>query len=78
MMQKIGQQIRINRSKIKDTSDTNSDFDDLSNACLLYTSDAPRFRRGRQDRVQVTQNRHFAVLAGVRRVIQTGIAVRCV
>ena len=32
MMQKIGQQIRINRSKIKDTSDTNSDFDDLSNA----------------------------------------------
>ena len=32
MMQKIGRQIRINRSKIKDTSDTNSDFDDLSNA----------------------------------------------
>ena len=32
MMQKIGQQIRINRSKIKDASDTNSDFDDLSNA----------------------------------------------
>ena len=32
MMQKIGQQIRINRSKIKDTSDTNSDFDGLSNA----------------------------------------------
>ena len=29
---KLGQQIRINRSKIKDTSDTNSDFDDLSNA----------------------------------------------
>lgn len=29
---KIGQQIRINRSKIKDTSDTNTDFDDLDNA----------------------------------------------
>lgn len=25
--------------------------------------------------MQVTQNRHFAVLAGLRRVIQTGIAV---
>lgn len=32
VQQKIGQQIRINRSKIKDTSDTNTDFDDLSNA----------------------------------------------
>jgi len=32
VQQKIGQQIRINRSKIKDTSDTNSDFDDLDNA----------------------------------------------
>lgn len=32
IIQKIGQQIRINRSKIKDTSDTNTDFDDLANA----------------------------------------------
>lgn len=32
MIRKIGQQIRINRSKIKDTSDTNTDFDDLANA----------------------------------------------
>ncbi|GHU78937.1 hypothetical protein FACS1894191_0630 [Clostridia bacterium] len=32
VQQKIGQQIRINRSKIKDASDTNTDFDDLSNA----------------------------------------------
>jgi len=32
VQQKIGQQIRINRSKIKDTSDTNTDFDDLSGA----------------------------------------------
>ena len=32
VQQKIGQQIRINRSKIKDTSDTNTDFDDISNA----------------------------------------------
>lgn len=32
MVQKIGQQIRINRSKIKDTSDTNTDFDDLAGA----------------------------------------------
>jgi len=31
-MRKIGQQIRINRSKIKETSDTNTDFDDLDNA----------------------------------------------
>ncbi len=30
--QKLGQQIRINRSKIKDTQDTNVDFDDLENA----------------------------------------------
>ena len=30
--QKLGQQLRINRSKIKDTSDTNSDFDDLDSA----------------------------------------------
>ena len=29
---KLGQQIRINKSKIKDTQDTNDDFDDLSNA----------------------------------------------
>lgn len=32
IQQKLGQQLRINRSKIKDTSDTNSDFDDLDNA----------------------------------------------
>lgn len=32
MQQKLGQQIRINRSKIKETSDTNTDFDDLDNA----------------------------------------------
>ncbi len=30
--QKLGQQLRINRSKIKDASDTNSDFDDLEDA----------------------------------------------
>ncbi len=29
MVQKLGQQLRINRSKIKETSDTNTDFDDL-------------------------------------------------
>lgn len=29
---KLGQQIRINRSKIKDTSDTNTDFDELESA----------------------------------------------
>ncbi len=32
MVQKLGQQLRINRSKIKDASDTNSDFDDLDSA----------------------------------------------
>ena len=32
IMQKLGQQLRINRSKIKETSDTNTDFDDLDNA----------------------------------------------
>lgn len=32
MVQKLGQQLRINRSKIKEASDTNSDFDDLDNA----------------------------------------------
>ena len=32
IQQKLGQQLRINRSKIKDTSDTNSDFDDLDSA----------------------------------------------
>jgi len=32
IMQKLGQQLRINRSKIKDTSDTNTDFDDLDSA----------------------------------------------
>ena len=29
---KLGQQIRINRSKIKDTNDTNDDFEDLANS----------------------------------------------
>jgi hypothetical protein len=32
MIQKLGQQLRINRSKIKEASDTNSDFDDLEGA----------------------------------------------
>ena len=32
IIHKLGQQLRINRSKIKETSDTNSDFDDLGNA----------------------------------------------
>lgn len=32
IQQKLGQQLRINRSKIKDTSYTNSDFDDLDSA----------------------------------------------
>ncbi|MDD4509468.1 MAG: PrgI family protein [Oscillospiraceae bacterium] len=32
MVQKLGQQLRINRSKIKETSDTNTDFDDLDGA----------------------------------------------
>lgn len=32
MVQKLGQQLRINRSKIKEASDTNSDFDDLDGA----------------------------------------------
>lgn len=32
VIQKLGQQLRINRSKIKDASDTNTDFDDLENA----------------------------------------------
>ena len=32
IQQRLGQQIRINRSKIKDASDTNSDFDDLDSA----------------------------------------------
>ena len=32
IQQKLGQQIRINRSKIKEVSDTNSDFDDLAGA----------------------------------------------
>mgnify|MGYP000147228751 CR=1 FL=1 len=32
IIQKLGQQLRINRSKIKDASDTNTDFDDLENA----------------------------------------------
>lgn len=32
MIHKLGQQLRINRSKIKETSDTNTDFDDLDGA----------------------------------------------
>ena len=32
IQQKLEQQLRINRSKIKDTSDTNSDYDDLDGA----------------------------------------------
>ena len=32
MIRKLGQQLRINRSKIRETSDTNSDFDDLDGA----------------------------------------------
>lgn len=32
IQQRLGQQIRINRSKLKDTSDTNSDFDDIDSA----------------------------------------------
>lgn len=32
MTQKLGQQIRINKSRIRDTSDSNSDYDDLSDA----------------------------------------------
>ncbi len=32
IMQKLGQQLRINYSKIRETSDTNSDFDDLDGA----------------------------------------------
>ncbi len=32
VIQKVGQQLRINRSRIKDTSDTNTDFDDIDSA----------------------------------------------
>lgn len=32
IIQKVGQQLRINRSKLKDASDTNTDFDDLDSA----------------------------------------------
>ena len=32
MIRKLGQQLRINRSKIRETSDTNTDFDDLNDA----------------------------------------------
>ena len=32
MVHKLGQQLRINRSKIKETSDTNTDYDDLDGA----------------------------------------------
>ena len=37
--------------------------------------DAPGLRGSQQDRVQVAQTRHLAVLTGVYRVIQTGIVV---
>ena len=32
MIRRLGQQLRINRSKIRETSDTNTDFDDLDSA----------------------------------------------
>ena len=32
LIQKVGQQLRINRSRIKDASDTNTDFDDIDSA----------------------------------------------
>ena len=32
IVQKVGQQLRINRSRIKDASDTNTDFDDIDSA----------------------------------------------
>lgn len=32
IIQKVGQQLRINRSKLKDASDTNTDFDDIDSA----------------------------------------------
>lgn len=32
IIQRVGQQLRINRSKIKDASDTNTDFDDIDSA----------------------------------------------
>ena len=32
IVQKVGQQLRINRSRIKETSDTNTDFDDIDSA----------------------------------------------
>lgn len=32
IIQKVGQQLRINRSKLKDASDTNTDFDDIDGA----------------------------------------------
>jgi len=32
MVRRLGQQLRINRSKIRETSDTNTDFDDLESA----------------------------------------------
>ena len=32
IQQRLGQQIRINRSKLKDASDTNTDYDDLDSA----------------------------------------------
>ena len=37
--------------------------------------DTPCLRGNRQNRVQIAQYRHFAVPAGMRRVIQTGVVV---
>ena len=36
---------------------------------------APRFRGNRQNRVKVAQYRHFTVLTGMCRVVQTGIVI---
>ena len=35
IIQRVGQQLRINRSKIKDASDTNTDFDDINGAIRI-------------------------------------------
>ena len=38
IIQRVGQQLRINQSKIKDASDTNTDFDDIDGAIpVSYT-----------------------------------------
>ena len=38
MIRKLGQQLRINRSKIKEASDTNTDFDDWTARFAAATS----------------------------------------